>query len=111
MSPATIVHNDLYHGNLIGAGRLYFVDWEYAAVADPLLDLACVLAYYPQAAAHEDTLLDASRLGRVASPDMLAAVTWLFMLVSYFWYRIRRLDGAVPAADLDAERRLRARLG
>ena len=44
----TVVHNDLHHSNLIGSDRLYLLDWEYAAVADPLLDLACVLAYYPQ---------------------------------------------------------------
>jgi aminoglycoside phosphotransferase (APT) family kinase protein len=109
--PAAIVHNDLYHGNLIGSDRLYLVDWEYAAVADPLLDLACVLAYYPQASPHRDTLMDSSRLGRVASPEMLGALTWLFMLVSWFWYRIRGLDGPVPQTDLAAERDLRARLG
>lgn len=108
--PAAIVHNDLYHGNLIGSDRLYLVDWEYAAVADPLLDLACVLAYYPQAVPHRDALMDASRLGRVASLEMLTAATWVFMLVSYFWYRIRRLDGPVPEGDLAAERDLRARL-
>jgi thiamine kinase len=109
--PAAIVHNDLYHGNLIGSDRLYLVDWEYAAVADPLLDLACVLAYYPQAGAHRDTLMDSSRLSRVASPEMLGSATWLFMLVSYFWYRIRRLDGPVPETDVAAERDLRIRLG
>lgn len=108
--PAAIVHNDLYHGNLIGSDRLYLLDWEYAAVADPLLDLACVLAYYPQAAPHRDALMDSSRLGRVASPEMLSSATWLFVLMSYFWYRIRRLDGPVPDTDLAAERDLRARL-
>jgi len=109
--PATIVHNDLYHGNLIGSDRLYLVDWEYAAVADPLLDLACVLAYYPQAIPQRDTLMDSSGLGRVASREMLSAATWLFVLVSWFWYRIRRLDGPVPQTDIAAEIALRARLG
>lgn len=109
--PAAIVHNDLYHGNLIGSDRLYLVDWEYAAVSDPLLDLACVLAYYPEAAPHREALLDSSRLGRIASPEMLTAATWLFMLMSWFWYRIRRLDGPVPESNLAAERHLRARLG
>jgi aminoglycoside phosphotransferase (APT) family kinase protein len=25
------------------------LDWEYSQLADPLYDVACVLAYYPQA--------------------------------------------------------------
>lgn len=106
----TVVHNDLYHGNLIGADRLYLLDWEYAAVTDPLLDLACILAYYPQAAAYADALLDASRISALATPGMLDATTWLFVLLSYFWYRARRLAGPVPPADLATEQGLLARL-
>jgi thiamine kinase len=106
-----LVHNDLYHSNLIGTDRLFLLDWEYAAVADPLLDLACVLAYYPHAAAHADALLDASRLAGVASVEMLRQATWLFVLLSYFWYRSRRLAGpAASPADLAAEQALLKRL-
>jgi thiamine kinase len=108
--PATVVHNDLHHTNLIGSGRLFLLDWEYGAVTDPLLDLACLLAYYPQAAAHADALLDASRLTGHASREMLDAATWLHMLVSYFWYRVRRLAGPVPANEMMAEQALLARL-
>jgi thiamine kinase len=106
-----LVHNDLYHSNLIGTDRLYLLDWEYAAVADPLLDLACVLAYYPHAAAHADTLLDSARLAGVVSAEMLRQATWLFVLLSYFWYRSRRLAGsAATPADLAAEQSLLKRL-
>jgi thiamine kinase len=109
--PGVVIHNDLHHTNLMsGRGRLLLVDWEYAAVADPLLDLACLLAYYPQATAHVPTLLDASRLGGDISPAMLAAATWLCILVSYFWYRVRRLAGPVSAQELAAEQGLLARL-
>lgn len=107
---STIVHIDLSHTNLIGRERLYLVDWEYAAVSDPLLDLACILAYYPEAEAHRETLLDASRLAPVASPEMLSAATWLFMLVSYFWYRLRRIGTVVPEGEVLAERELLTRL-
>ncbi len=109
--PRTVIHNDLNHGNLIGVERLYLLDWEYAAVTDPLLDLACVLAYYPQAEPHADALLDASRLSHLATPEMLTSTTWLFVLLSYFWHRTRRLVGPVPATDLAAEQALLARLG
>lgn len=109
--PRVVIHNDLHHTNVMGgAGRLVLLDWEYAAVADPLLDLACVLAYYPQAAGHTGVLLEASRLAGEVSPAMLGAATWLCILVSYFWYRVRRLAGPVPAEDLAAEQGLLARL-
>jgi thiamine kinase len=109
--PGVMIHNDLHHTNLMdGAGRLVLLDWEYAAVTDPLIDLACLIAYYPQAEAHADTLLEASRLVGEVSPAMLAATTWLCILVSYFWYRVRRLAGPVSAQDLAAEQGLLARL-
>jgi thiamine kinase len=109
--PAVVIHNDLHHTNLMGgADRLVLLDWEYAAVTDPLIDLACLLAYYPQAAAHAGVLLDASRLAGEVSPAMLAAATWLCVLVSYFWYRVRRLAGPVSAPELAAEQGLLARL-
>lgn len=109
--PKTLVHNDLYHSNLIGTERLYLIDWEYGAVADPLFDLASALAYYPQAGAHAHVLLEASGLSAVASAEMLAQATWLWVLISYLWYRTRRLDVPLAsAASLAAERALLERL-
>lgn len=107
---ATIVHNDLHHSNLIEAERLYFIDWEYAAVADPIFDLACVLAYYPHAQPHAQALLDAAGLAEDASEATLAAASSLFVLLSFLWYRLRRLTRAVSAADLAAEDALLRRL-
>jgi thiamine kinase len=108
--PKTMIHNDLHHTNLMGVERLCLLDWEYAAVTDPLLDLGCLLAYYPRAVPHAHVLLDSSRLAGQASPEMLGAMTWLCMLVSYFWYRVRRLAGPVSAQDLVAEQELLSRL-
>src|SRR5204863_8756435 len=56
---ATIVHSDLNHGNVLTADRVYFIDWEFAQVGDPLIDLACIMAYYPRAMAHGALLLNA----------------------------------------------------
>jgi aminoglycoside phosphotransferase (APT) family kinase protein len=109
--PGVVIHNDLHHTNLMGGtGPLVLLDWEYAAVTDPVIDLACLLAYYPQAAPHAGVLLDASGLGGEVSPAMLAAATWLCILVSYFWYRVRRLAGPFSEQDLAAEQGLLARL-
>lgn len=38
-------HNDLYHLNVLGA-RPLFIDWEYASLADPLMDLAALATYH-----------------------------------------------------------------
>lgn len=110
---ATLFHSDPHHSNLIERpdGRLQLVDWEYAAVGDPLYDLACVLAYYPAAERHSQVLLQAAGLSQAASPSMLAQATWLYTLLGYFWFRARRLDAAADAADLQTERTMLDRLG
>jgi len=107
---ASIVHNDLHHSNLIAADRLYLIDWEYASVADPIFDLACVLAYYPHAQRYAQDLLDAAGLAEQASVAVLAGASSLFVLLSYLWYRLRRLTRTVSAADLAAEDALLRRL-
>ena len=107
---AAIVHNDLHHSNLIQARELCFIDWEYAAVADPIFDLACVLAYYPQSQAHARSLLDAAGLAGAGSARQLAAASSLFVLLSFLWYRRRRLTSTVEAVDLATEQALLRRL-
>jgi aminoglycoside phosphotransferase (APT) family kinase protein len=102
--PPSIVHGDLHHGNVLTADRVYFIDWEYAQVADPLHDLACILAYYPRALAHGALLLEAAGLDETgATPAMLAELTDVFVLVTYLWYRARRVARTVPATDLQLE--------
>jgi len=101
---ACIVHSDLHHGNVLTADRIYFIDWEYAQVSDPMLDLACVLAYYPRAASHGELLLEASGLAEAgATPQMLTDLTRAFNLLTYLWYRARRVARSVPATDLQLE--------
>jgi len=101
---ACIVHSDLHHGNVVTADRIYFIDWEYAQVADPLQDLACIVAYYPRAAVHGALLLEASGLADTgATAQMLAELTRVFNLLTYLWYRARRVARSVPATDLQLE--------
>jgi thiamine kinase len=109
---AAVVHNDLDYSNLIEAERLYLIDWEYAAVADPVFDLACVLAYYPNAEPHAQLLLDTAGLAAETSTTVLARARFAFLFLSFLWYRRRRLTREVTAEDRAAEdallRRLRA---
>jgi thiamine kinase len=102
--PPAVVHGDLHHGNVLTADRIYFIDWEYAQVADPLHDLACILSYYPRAAAHGRLLLEATGLDTVGvTPGMLLELTSVFTLINYLWYRARRVARTVPATDLQLE--------
>jgi aminoglycoside phosphotransferase (APT) family kinase protein len=99
-----IVHSDLHHGNVLTADRVYFIDWEYAQVGDPLLDLACVMTYYPRALPHGALLLEASGLtDSGTTPEMLVELTNVFTLLTYLWYRARRVARSVPATDLQVE--------
>jgi thiamine kinase len=101
---AAIVHGDLHHGNVLTADRVYFIDWEYAQVGDPLLDLACVLSYYPRAQPHGTLLLEASGLAGIGTTaSMLAELTQVYTLINYLWYRARRVARNVPATDLQLE--------
>jgi hypothetical protein len=101
---ATIVHSDLHHGNVLTADRVYFIDWEFAQVCDPLLDVACIMAYYPRAVAHGALLLNASGLeDRGVTTDMLTDLTSVFTLLTYLWYRARRVARTVPATELSLE--------
>ena len=49
-SHPTLCHNDLVHTNiigyLVGHGTVGLIDWEYAAVGDPLFDLAVVVRHH-----------------------------------------------------------------
>ena len=101
---ACIVHSDLHHGNVLTADRIYFIDWEYAHVGDPLFDLACIIGYYPRSVAHGGLLLKASGLdAQGVTEAQLAELTRVFNLLTFLWYRARRLARSVSATDLQLE--------
>lgn len=85
--PACIIHGDLSHANIIGQDRPKLIDWEYAAVADPLVDLACLVAYYPQVLAHGDALLARCAMVGSASLVDLEDLARVYRLLSNLWYR------------------------
>ena len=41
-----LCHNDLVFGNILEAGRLILIDWEYAGQDDPWFDLAVVVQHH-----------------------------------------------------------------
>jgi aminoglycoside phosphotransferase (APT) family kinase protein len=102
--PSSIVHCDLHHGNVLTADRVYFIDWEYSQVTDPLVDLACIMAYYPRSVSHGGLLITAAGLDEHGATEaMLAKLTHVFNLLTYLWYRARRVARTVPSTDLQIE--------
>jgi thiamine kinase len=108
--PLAILHHDLHGSNIIETGRgLVLIDWECAAVSDPLLDIACVLSYHESARPYASLLLRHSGLEAITSRQLAAAV-WLFDLHTYLWYRERRMRLSPTGAELQAEHHLSLRL-
>lgn len=101
--PLTLVHSDLHGSNLVDGGPLWLIDWEYATLADPLHDVACLLAYYPEAAPHGARLLAGLGLERAVTPAALDAAVWLFQMLVYLWYRARRVAVEPSLAAIEAE--------
>lgn len=53
-----LCHHDLHSGNILCSQPLRFIDWEYAAWSDPLLDLAAYVGYQDLDDAAQSALLD-----------------------------------------------------
>lgn len=108
--PLAILHHDLHGCNLIETSdRLVLIDWECAAVSDPLLDVACILSYHESARPYASLLLQHSGLQDITSRQLAAAV-WLFDLHTYLWYCERRLRRSATEAEREAEDQLAERL-
>ncbi len=85
----SIVHGDLAHGNVLDGAQLWLLDWEYSQCADPLYDVACALAYYPQAQLHAPQLLASAGLGGPGLAERLTAAIRVYQGLSGLWDRAR----------------------
>lgn len=72
---ACLCHNDVVAANVIDGDRLYLVDWEYAAVGDPMFDLAIVAQHHELSRVARDALL-AAYFGQAADADFRRLNDW-----------------------------------
>lgn len=89
-----LVHGDLAASNMLGPAPL-LVDWEYAQVADPGWDWACLLTYYPQLQAVLPRLLALAGLERPEERARLELQRQRFALLDRLW---KRAYSSVPGA-------------
>lgn len=83
----SLCHNDLVYSNIIGSDPVRLIDWEYAAVGDPLFDLAVVVRHHQLPATVARGFLRAC----LGAPDAQTAERFhafcdLYHLVSALWY-------------------------
>ncbi|MEM5585323.1 phosphotransferase [Roseibium sp. AS2] len=85
------VHGDLSPGNCLWTGdRLWLIDWEYSAMADPAWDLAYAILEHGFSEAQEGTFLDAYKdrqapMGPVPGAGRLEAMKARCDAVSALW--------------------------
>ena len=58
---------------------------------------------FPRAVPHGELMIEAAGLAGGATLPMLTDLTSVFTLLTYLWYRARRVARAVPATDLQLE--------
>lgn len=92
----TVVHGDLWQGNVLQGSRLWLLDWEYAQLSDPLMDVACVLAYYPAAERYRVELAAAAGMdARTLAADLSARV-FIYRALSWLWHLARGEQAEPP---------------
>ena len=84
-----IVHGDLTHTNLLDGAGLWLLDWEYAQCADPVYDVACVLAYSPAARPQAVRLLEAAGIGGPGAAARLGAAVRVYEGLTWLWHLAR----------------------
>jgi aminoglycoside phosphotransferase (APT) family kinase protein len=89
VTPAT-THGDLNAGNLIGPAPM-LVDWEYAQLADPVYDLACLCVYYPALRLRTEELLGTAGITDADGVARLRLYAQLFDNLNTLWEQAETL--------------------
>ena len=106
-APAAFCHTDLVAANILTDGATArFIDFEYAGLGAPLLDLASLAGMNDFASTQRQQLLDEYYEGALRCPTMrdLDSAIRMVRLLAYFWGRMaeQRLAGADAHAELAA---------
>lgn len=112
-SEKVLCHNDLQAENLIAAagGRLYAIDWEYAATGDPFYDLAVIVEEHRLSGEQQQVLLSEYLQRATEKSDWQRLYHWqlIYGYLSALWYAVQLSSGAL--ADPQLERALSTRMG
>ena len=91
-----LCHHDLHHSNILGTGAaVAVVDWEYAGLGDPVMDLASYASYHQLDDDATRLLLGCYGGTRGITLERLAIARRLFEAVSRAWVEVMALCGAL----------------
>ena len=77
--------------------RLWLLDWEYAQLSDPLMDVACVLAYYPARRALSRRTGGSRGLRRPRAGDRpCRRAYYIYRALSWLWHLARGEQAEPP---------------
>lgn len=81
-------HNDISPGNLLTGHQLFLVDWEYAALSDPLFELAGIICNFELNDLQESELIEAYQTQSKLRVDLdkLEAMKSLYRIIGELWY-------------------------
>lgn len=83
-------HGDLQPANMLGPQPM-LIDWEYAQVADPTYDIACLLTYYPALEPQLGRLMECAGLFNMADQAVLALQRERFACLNQLWDAVNGL--------------------
>lgn len=81
-------HNDISPGNLLTGHQLFLVDWEYAALSDPLFELAGIICNFDLNELQESELIEVyqTQSKLMVDLDKLDAMKSLYRIIGELWY-------------------------
>lgn len=81
-------HNDISPGNLLSGHQLFLVDWEYAALSDPLFELAGIIFNFDLSDRQEQELVEeySRQSNMLVDKDKLEAMKGLYRIITELWY-------------------------
>ena len=94
VTPVT-THGDLNANNFFGPVPM-LVDWEYAQLADPIYDLACLSVYYPGLRLRRGELLGTAGITDANGAVRLRLHVQLFDCLNRLWEQAEALRQASP---------------
>jgi len=86
-----LCHNDVVHTNIIDNGSLRIVDWEYAAMGNPLFDLATITQNHGYSPEQTEALLE-GYFGTVDDDrrDAMSAMQGIYDRLHVLWSLVRQ---------------------
>jgi thiamine kinase-like enzyme len=104
LEPTTLIHADLIPENIIDDGKkLWFIDWEYAGIGHPAIDLAFIAMNFELS----DHQLDAFvALHGDINPDLVRSLKPVIIAREALWCLVQLNVGDAPQGDLVAYSRM-----